>query len=221
MTKEDNFLNFQKKFFQDNHPGMTIGNHQQHNADPEYWNILLKDIIRNPSFWENKIALDFGCGCGRNIKNLLDLANFERVDGCDISKLNAEYSKLYVDNHHSGKTHTWEVNGKDLHPAKDFTYDFVMSHIVFQHIPNYSIRFSILKDIYRVLKSGGIASLHFLDLGPEATYFENKYEFGNCIVGNPEYLINDFKSIGFKDVTCEVGTCIFINKNNYYIRGVK
>lgn len=216
------FLNKQKAVFEKDHHLMPTRNHKQHNDDPEYWDILLKDIVVDPSFWENKHALDFGCGCGRNIENLLNLAKFKRVDGCDISLKNSKYAKGYInDLFGPEKCQTWENDGYTLKPAKDDTYDFVMSHIVFQHIPNYDVRFSILLDIYRVLKEGGIASLHFMDLSHSVTYYENSFQLMNCVVENPNYLIEDFEKIGFKNVTCEVGTDLFTKLPSYHIRGVK
>ena len=35
-----------------------------------------------------RTALDFGCGVGRNVDNLLKLSDWRRVDGCDISQEN-------------------------------------------------------------------------------------------------------------------------------------
>jgi len=48
--------------------------HPQHNANPEYWSILLRDINENPEDFEGKNGLDFGCGRGRNVTNMLKLA---------------------------------------------------------------------------------------------------------------------------------------------------
>lgn len=222
LFKWDHFLNKQKAIFQKTHHLMPEDNHKRHNKDPEYWNILLKDIIDNPNKWANKKALDFGCGCGRNIENLLNSANFDRVDGCDISLKNAEYSQKYVDNIFGpGKCKTWENDGYTLRPAEDNTYDFVMSHIVFQHIPNYDVRYSILLDIYRVLAKDGIASLHYMDLSTSVKYYENSQQLINCVVEDPEYLIADFKKIGFKDVSCTVGTDMYTKAPSYHIRGIK
>jgi hypothetical protein len=39
---------------------MVPNNHYAHNPDPEYWDILLKDIKSEPKKWENKRSLDFG-----------------------------------------------------------------------------------------------------------------------------------------------------------------
>ena len=43
---------------------MNKENHGQHNSNPDYWNILVKDT-EDPSFL-HKVGLDFGCGCGRD-----------------------------------------------------------------------------------------------------------------------------------------------------------
>lgn len=94
--KYKDFLDAQKNFFENIHESMTISNHSEHFSNPDYWNILLKEIKDQPENWEDKIALDFGCGCGRNLKTLLELANWRRVDGVDISSKNCKYAKEYV-----------------------------------------------------------------------------------------------------------------------------
>ena len=55
-----NYLDTQKTFFEDTHHLMVPNNHYAHNPDPEYWDILLKDIKSEPKKWENKRSLDFG-----------------------------------------------------------------------------------------------------------------------------------------------------------------
>ena len=222
LFKWSHFINKQKALFENTHHLMPEDNHKRHNKDPEYWNILLKDVTNNPTHWVGKKALDFGCGCGRNIENLLNLADFDKVDGCDISLKNAEYSQKYIDNiFGSTRCKTWENDGYTLRPAKDNTYDFVMSHIVFQHIPNYDVRYSILLDIHRVLTKGGVASLHYMDLVDNVKYYENSQQLKNCVVENSDFLINDFKKIGFVDVSCTVSTDMYAMVPSYYIRGIK
>lgn len=215
------YLTKQKKEFEDTHHLMTVENHARHNSDPEYWDILLSEIKNNPEKWNGKKALDFGCGCGRNIKNLLDLANWDRVDGCDISKKNADYAKKWVETFHANKTITWETDGSNLQPCEKNTYDFIMSHIVLQHISNYSTRFSILQDIYDCLALGGLASLHYLDLTISNTYYEDLNVYQNCRVENPEYLIQDFSKIGFVNISCVTGIDPFTGLKTYYIKGNK
>ena len=266
------YLKSVKDFFQDTHTNMVKdNNHDRHDKDVNYIENMILPISEFSSFWRGKTALDFGCGCGRNIRNLLNAADFERVDGCDVSKNNAEYAKKYVEEYFNfekdqKKCNTWETNGYDLQPASNEEYDYVMSHIVFQHIPNYSIRYNILKDIYRVLKKGGIANIHFMDLDDSVGYYDehpssanydvcyttyekiksnnsdlpnvNKqqyntalnmriesrgfdYHMWNCRVENVQFLIEDFKKIGFIDVEYNKCADPYSKKDSFYIRGRK
>jgi SAM-dependent methyltransferase len=217
------FLEIQKTFFEETHSLLKVDNMGHHNQEPNYWNILLKDVVENSSQWKDKIALDFGCGGGRNIKNLLELADFSQVDGCDISKQNADYSKTYIDGiFGEGYTNTWENDGATLQPAMDNVYDFIMSHQVLQHIANYDVRYSLLSDMYRAMKPNGLLSIHFLDLAESVEYYDN-YDgpIKNVVVRNSENVISDLKKIGFLDVTCETSLDFFGRRPEYYFRATK
>ena len=218
----ESYLKTYKDTFESQHKLMVPDNHQQHNPDPEYWAILLGDVKFNPERWKGKRAFDFGCGCGRNLINLSTLAEWETIDGCDISKSNAEYAQQwYIDNTKSiASCKTWENNGKDIQPTP-YGYDFIMSHIVFQHISNYDVRYSILKDMYDSLNDGGLCSLHFMDLGDSVSYFENSEKWLNCRVENEQYLVDDFNKIGFKNVKIETGRDFLTGVKAYYIKGEK
>tara|TARA_Y100001973_G_scaffold91303_2_gene139799 strand:- start:870 stop:1739 length:870 start_codon:yes stop_codon:yes gene_type:complete len=168
------YLATTKKNCESYHESMTVENHQAHNEDPDYHKFILGPISKKPEYWEGKKALDFGCGCGRNIKNLLETAEWERVDGCDISKKNADYTKKYVSQFFAPeRCKTWETDGYSLSTDVENEYDYVMSHIVFQHIANWYMRYSILSDMYKVLKPGGLLSIHFMDLSGAAAYHGN------------------------------------------------
>lgn len=218
----EQYLQTYKDTFESQHILMAPDNHSQHNPDPEYWAILLGDVKFNPERWEGKRAFDFGCGCGRNLVNLSTLANWSTIDGCDISKSNAEYAQQwYIKNTQSiASCKTWENNGKDIQPIP-YKYDFIMSHIVFQHISNYDVRYSIMKDMYESLNEGGLCSLHFMDLGESVTYFENSLDWKNCRVENEQYIVDDFNKIGFKDVKIETGKDYLTGVKAYYIKGTK
>ena len=156
--------------------------------------------------------------------HLTTLAEWEQIDGCDISPSNASYAKQYFDknNKTSAKCKTWESPGNNIQPAEENYYDFIMSHIVFQHISNYDVRFSIMSDMYRSMRDGGLCSLHFMDMITASSYFENSLDYKNCVVDNPQYLIDDFIKIGFKDVTCETGNGVgYGGYTTYYIKGTK
>jgi ubiquinone/menaquinone biosynthesis C-methylase UbiE len=228
LEKYNQLLTETKDFFQNINEEMQIDNHQQHNVEPYYKDILLKDIVSNPESWKGKTALDFGCGCGRNIKNLLEWANFNRVDGCDISHLNADYSLKYAESFFGeGKCNTWETDGATLYPCEDEVYDFIMSHQVFQHIANYEVRYSILTDIYRVLKPEGKISIHFLNLGGSSLgYYDNNNYGGpttleNVTIENFQHVVDDLEKIGFKDVTCDKVYDFYQQRPEFYFKARK
>lgn len=242
----NDYLKKYKEQFESEHSLMTVNNHHVHNPDPEYWNILLGEVKYNPDFWEGKNAFDFGCGCGRNLYNLSTLANWNNINGCDISQSNAKYAKKWFDskNKTSANCTTWESKGDDIQPSGWFgtnvKYDFIMSHIVFQHISNYNVRFKIITDMFNSLNNGGLCSLHFMDLGTlkksitiasnslnfldkdeSSTYYENSFKYKNCKVLNKKYLVNDFEKIGFKNVKVEVGRDFLTLATTYYIKGYR
>lgn len=190
------------------------GNHPEHNSNPLYWDLLLGDIKSDSKIWEGKTALDFGCGQGRNITNMLSLANFERVDGVDVSEDNIRYCKESYANQSSA---FYKNSGKDLFSLKDNEYDFVMSTIVFQHICVHELRYKIKEEIYRILKPNGIFSfqmgygdISFTGHTNPKSYYENYYQASNSNGSNDvritdeSELVSDLESIGFKDIKFEI-----------------
>jgi SAM-dependent methyltransferase len=187
--------------------------HLEHNSNKDYWEILLGEINEDPANFNQKKALDFACGKGRNIENLWKInPNFHAVDGCDISAANISHCiDRFVDKNGSFVT----TSGTNIYPLEDSTYDFVMSTIALQHIPVHEIRFSLLKDIFRVMKSGGLFSFQ-MGCGSELVdttggvlsgYFENNYDANgtNSIhdvqVVDPNDVIGDLRKIGFTDIS--------------------
>ena len=90
---------------------MAVGDHKEHNANSHYWTILLKDIDHK---YDDKKALDFGCGTGRNVFNLLFLADWKQVVGCDISKENIKHCYRKFEEHQ--------------HPFLRKTYEFIKTN---------------------------------------------------------------------------------------------
>jgi len=189
-------------------------NHEEHNNNPDYWDVLLSDL-KNKDLWEGKKALDFGCGKGRNVINMFNLCSWAGVDGIDISGGNIDYcNKTYI-----GYSTKWYCNnGTDVSDLKSNEYDFIMSTITLQHIPVYSIRKSLITDLLRTLKSGGLFSFQVpygegLKPGKLASinnkissYYENSYDAvgtnsaHDFRVNNEQDIINDLKEIGFTNV---------------------
>jgi len=183
-------------------------NHLEHNDNPNYWDILLGDL-KDKSKWEGKVALDFACGKGRNVTNMLSLCDWERVDGIDISSRNIQHcNQSYV-----GQNSNWYCNnGVDVSELKTEEYDFIMSTIALQHIPVYDIRKSLITDLLRTLKPNGLFSFQ-MGFGKEIKegetrygYYENKYNvkgtnsFHDVRVQNQSEIIEDLTNIGFVNI---------------------
>ena len=142
---------------------MLKENHYQHNIEPNYWNILLKDLMDEKSVvdYRGQCAMEFGCGAGRNLVNMAILGGFSRVDGIDISKDNARNSMSFFREKISSpdvQCVCLEGDGYSCRPLPSNQYKFVMSDQVFIHIPNYEVRKSIILDIKRVMVKGGCLS---------------------------------------------------------------
>ena len=95
--------------------------------------------------------LEIGCGMGRMTKFLIPW--FRHVDAIDISPTMIWKAK----NLHSPKDNVaFHVgNGVDLHEFPDKTFDFVLSYIVFQHIPDAQVILGYIAEALRVLKPTG------------------------------------------------------------------
>ncbi len=118
-----------------------------HDRNPDYWDILLAPA-KNPEY---KVALDFGTALGRNVTNLLEHCNYEEIYATDLSTKNIEKcSEAFPSNCHFVLS-----DGYKMPYFENNKFDFIISTLVFQHIPVREIRNMWFKEIFRVLKPGG------------------------------------------------------------------
>lgn len=185
---------------------MNRENHRNHNGNPDYWNILVNDTS-DPSYKE-KVGLDFGCGCGRNVQNLV--SRFKRMDGVDISPVLVEqaHANLLKDGNDPSSFRVFACDGTSLSGIPDDEYDFIMSTIVLQHIAVHQIRYNYMKEFLRALKPGGLLSFQmgYGSRSGSSYYYDNNYgstttNGGNDVsVTHPSQLTNDLTEIGFVDI---------------------
>ena len=152
----------------------VVGSWKEHDEWLDYETYLMKYVRPN----DELVALDFGCGPGRNIRRWTNW--FERIDGADISKVNIANLNIFLQDQisESKKPNLFVTNGADCGDAPSSTYDFVFSTICLQHICSHSVRFMILTDIFRILKPGGRLSIQmgYGSPSPESVgYFEDNF----------------------------------------------
>jgi len=100
------------------------------------------------------IVVDIGCGVGRLTRVLAGRAR--HVHGLDVSaEMIARAREL---NGHLDNV-SWHVgDGTSLRPLEDASADAVVSHVVFQHIPDPRITLGYVAEMGRVLRPGGWAA---------------------------------------------------------------
>ena len=112
---------------------------------------LFAVLDRASSLTEQLRVLDFGCGVGRLMKPLVEVGF--RVDGVDIS----ERMLAFAQQDPALKNSEFFLsNGNDCGAAPEGSYDFVYSHLCFQHICSRRVRNQLLACFKKALKPGGV-----------------------------------------------------------------
>ena len=212
-------------FFEKNSKGMELENHYHHNVEPNFWKHMVNPVLENPIASSNQLALEFGCGAGRNLLNLLIAAPFLRVDGIDISKSIASSAQVFVEKKVGpGRTVCLQGNGWSCLPFPSDSYTYVISHQVFIHIPHRTVRLSILTDMHRILKVGGVCVIHFKTMTHAVPYSENFNGFPKNVTvvdADKALIVEDFESAGFAAVEIATELNYVDGHNEYFITATK
>jgi ubiquinone/menaquinone biosynthesis C-methylase UbiE len=103
------------------------------------------------------VALEIGCGNGRMTRELCQI--FKHVYALDVSDQMIKQAEGFLKN--LANVTLVHGNGVDLHMFQDNMFDYCFSYIVFQHLPTRRVAFAYVEEIFRTLKSGGIARFQF------------------------------------------------------------
>lgn len=130
-----------------------VGWYEQHNADPQERSLLFRNIDDSVPLGK-LVALEYGCGPGRNLIKFNEL--FSRIDGADVSE--EILAKLPENLAHENLTpgNLYLTNGHSLPDVPSNTYDVVFSIICMQHIGCRSWRLELYSEFMRILKAGGM-----------------------------------------------------------------
>ena len=183
----------------------VVGCFDKHNG----WNDYDVYLFKGVEDCSNKVALDFGCGPGRNIVKFWN--KFKRIDGTDIAQNNLDKARVWIK--HNGKSdegvNLYKCSGVDLSEIPDNSYDVVFSTICMQHICCHSIRVNYLKEFFRVLKPGGSICIQ-MGYGPKTPrvnsydYYTDFYDAPSTNgthdtrVESPDQLKSDLEPIGYE-----------------------
>ena len=180
----------------------VVGSYDRHNEWRDYETHLMRCVDES---FRSKLALDFGCGPGRNI--IKYQGRFARIDGADISPKNLENARTNLKNRGISIPSLFVTNGTDLGAAPADSYDFIFSTITLQHICVHKIRCMIFAAMHRALKPGGRISIQMgfgADSPSTVGYYEDFYEAlasnraCDTRVESPEQIRGDLETIGFE-----------------------
>ncbi len=121
--------------------------------------------------WRGKRMLDFGCGAGRFLRNILDWGEIAEIHGSDLDQPMAAWAEANLCPPIAGI----EVNGFDPPLSyPDDHFDVVTAFSVFTHLGvNWA---EWLLEVRRVLKPGGLLIASILDEACAQTLTEVPYE---------------------------------------------
>jgi SAM-dependent methyltransferase len=207
----------------------VVGSFDEHNAWEDYH--LIVDGLTG-------VALDFGCGPGRNIVKFKGY--FQRIDGVDISPVNLENAIKWISSNGIPEIGQptpilYLCDGVSLGAIPSNSYDVVFSTIAMQHIAVHDIRLGYFKEFARVLKDSGTISIQ-MGIGPspdgrsKANYYANDLSIlatnGLCDVEveSPAQLDETLKNAGFKNFTYHIrpaGPGDFSHQNWIFFRAQK
>lgn len=124
--------------------------------------------------------LDLGCGVGRHVITSYTLKNIQAVglDLCHKDLLTAQtrFTEEFEEPQNSGKSFGLTVGNAMSLPFADDSFDKVICSEVLEHIPEYH---SVLKEIRRVLKPGGIFAASVPRFFPEWICWKLSKEYHN------------------------------------------
>lgn len=225
MSTENQYTIMQKTFYEGQASNMAINNHKEHNSNPDYWEILLQPLSQGD--WGDKVVMDFGCGCGRSVVNVLDRFKVKRIDGVDIGENNIKYSNQLLKSTTFTNYNFFVTDGQSLQPALTSEYDFIFSTIVLQHIPVYNIRRKILEDMYRCLKTDGQISIQmgYGDVSKPnlSEYYANYVNASgtngsfDVEVSDENQIIDDLTEIGFVNIQTTIRPSWSDNSHAHWI----
>ncbi|MBW4582303.1 MAG: class I SAM-dependent methyltransferase [Tildeniella nuda ZEHNDER 1965/U140] len=130
-----------------------------------------------------KRALDFGCGTGRIVMPLAEIA--EHVVGLDVS--NSMLDEACKNCEERSISNVSFLKSDDNLFSLDGCFDFIHSALVFQHIAPSRGKL-ILMNLLKHLENGGIGAMQF-------TYAKTKYEKSYGLETSGERLLNPLKKL--------------------------
>lgn len=152
-----------------------------------------KYILEDKLLQSRDTILDYGCGNGRLTEFMA--SDFKRVIGLDISETMIKEGKKRLSGFKN--VELLEIDGETI-TLPNSSIDIVFSYLVFQHIKQKDMVINTYRQIFNVLKKGGVFKvLMRSDKQPDMNRWWSGVDF------KPEEIKTVYEDIGFKLVKIE------------------
>ncbi len=178
---------------------VTLTNMNDDHAD------LTDEGLKKLTLTENAVCLDVGCGGGRTLARLSEIATNGKIFGVDISETAVKCAKAYnIKDVKAGKIKV-KMGSASALPFPKETFDAVTAVETFYF---WNDKPQAVKNVYEVLKSGG-EFIIMLDAYEDGTgsMDEIKEEIDgrfNLELNTPEEIEKMFTEAGFADVKVDI-----------------
>jgi SAM-dependent methyltransferase len=121
-------------------------------GEEDYQLLVAPSLSRAGLSSQGRTILELGCGAGRMTSCFA--GRFGSVIAFDVSAEMLDRARKLLS---QASNITWvHGNGVDLSGAEDGSADFVFSYLVSQHLPAEDLACSCIREIFRVLRPGGL-----------------------------------------------------------------
>ncbi len=111
---------------------------------------ILEDL--HPWLRADMRVLEIGCGIGRMLQFFAVL--FDEVHGIDVSPVMIDGARTFLARFDN--VHVAAGDGRSLGAYEDASFDLILSHAVFQHVPEKAVIRDYVADAHRALRPGGL-----------------------------------------------------------------
>jgi SAM-dependent methyltransferase len=133
-------------------------------------------------------VLEIGCGSGRLTRALSEV--FGQVYAVDISGEMIRQARQSLADRPNA--HVFQNSGADLSVLGDIRVDFAFSFIVFQHIPSREVIRSYVREVHRLLRTGGLFKFQVqggngMDAAPGDTWLGTPFSDAEAVAMASEF----------------------------------
>jgi SAM-dependent methyltransferase len=150
--------------------------------------------------WEpqGKTMLELGCGAGRLTRSFAQ--RFAKVVAVDVSPEMLSRAQSYLPD--AANIVWFQGDGTDLAGVETDSMDFVFCYIVLHHMPQEAVAFAYVREMLRVVKSGGLFLFQFSSLQAPTMNLKGRAAWG---------LVDIPWMFGFRRVSRAIAACLGLN----------